>query len=136
MKNIRSNFLPVATIMCFVLAACASTPSAKRVSELGATALIGSWISELDDTKLTVEKNGVYRIEHAADADAAGEMHVLADLRARAHGGPGVDHGAFINVGADVDVGRHEHHVLGDVRTTTGGGWRYHAEAVCSESKV
>ena len=72
MKNISSNFLPVATIMCFVLAACASTPSAQRVSELGATALIGSWISELDDTKLTVEKNGVYRIEHAADAATTG----------------------------------------------------------------
>ena len=44
--------------------------------------------------------------KHPADADAARQVHVLADLRARAHGRPGVDHGAFVDVGADVHVAR------------------------------
>ena len=47
---------------------------------------------------------GLQRLEHAADADAARQVHVLADLRARADGGPGVDHRAFVDVGADVHV--------------------------------
>src|SRR5205823_251364 len=34
--------------------------------------------------------------EHAADAGAAGNMAVLADLRAGADRGPGVDHGAAV----------------------------------------
>src|SRR5438093_13107140 len=45
----------------------------------------------LDDGRV-----GLHRLEHAADADAAGEVHVLADLRAGAHGGPGVDNRAFV----------------------------------------
>src|SRR5215211_1747360 len=32
---------------------------------------------------------GLQRLEHAADADAAAQVHVLADLRTAAHGGPG-----------------------------------------------
>src|SRR5690606_30568464 len=43
---------------------------------------------------------GLQGLQHAAQAHAAGEVHVLADLRAAAHGGPGVDHGAFVDVGA------------------------------------
>jgi hypothetical protein len=61
----------------------------------------------LDDGRV-----GLQRLEHAADADAAGQVHVLADLRAAAHGGPGVDHRAFVDVGADVHVAGHQHHVL------------------------
>ena len=38
---------------------------------------------------------GLQRLEHAADAGAAGDVAVLADLRAGADGGPGVDHGAL-----------------------------------------
>ena len=38
------------------------------------------------------DRRGLQRLEHPADADAAGEVHVGADLRARADGGPGVDH--------------------------------------------
>ena len=45
---------------------------------------------------------GLQRLEHAADADAAGQMHVLADLRAGADRGPGVDHRAFVDIRADV----------------------------------
>jgi transposase len=51
----------------------------------------------LDDGRV-----GLQRFQHAADADATGEMHVLADLRAGADGGPGVDHRAFVDVGADI----------------------------------
>jgi len=49
----------------------------------------------LDDGRI-----GLQRLQHAADADAAGEMHVLADLRAGADGDPGVDHGLGIDIGA------------------------------------
>ena len=46
---------------------------------------------------------GLQRLEHAADADAAGEMAVLADLRARADRRPGVDHRACVDIGAEID---------------------------------
>ncbi len=52
--------------------------------------------------------SGLQRLQHAADADAAGEMHVLADLRAGADGGPGVDHGPGVDIGAEIDEGRHQ----------------------------
>ncbi len=38
---------------------------------------------------------GLQRLEHAADAGAARQMHALANLRAGADRGPGVDHRAF-----------------------------------------
>src|SRR5471032_1658698 len=76
---------------------------------------------------------GLHRFEHAADADAAGQVDVLADLRAGADGGPGVDHRAFIDVGADVDVGRHQHDVLGDEGAAACDGRRHHAEAALGE---
>ena len=53
-------------------------------------------------------------------------MDVLADLGTGADGSPGVDHGAFVHVGADVDVGRHQDHVLGEEGPTTGHRWWYH----------
>ena len=77
---------------------------------------------------------GLDRFQHAADADAAREVHVLADLGAGADGGPGVDHRAFIDVGADVDVGRHQHHVLRDEGTAARGGRRHDAEAAGAKS--
>ncbi len=40
----------------------------------------------------------------------------------------GINHGAFVNVGADVNVGRHQHSVAGDERATAHGGRRHHAE--------
>src|SRR5581483_9985161 len=46
---------------------------------------------------------GLQRLQHAANADAAGDMHALADLGARAHGRPGVDHGGLIDIGAEID---------------------------------
>ena len=58
----------------------------------------------LDDDRVRLQ-----RLEHAADADAAGQVTVLADLRAGADGRPGVDHGAGVDIGADVDEARHQH---------------------------
>ena len=46
---------------------------------------------------------GLQRLEHAADAGAAGDVAVLADLRAGADRGPGVDHGAAVDIGAEID---------------------------------
>src|SRR3954465_9180965 len=40
-----------------------------------------------------------------ADAAPAREVHVLADLGAGADRCPGVDHGALVDVSADIDVG-------------------------------
>src|SRR5450755_3535879 len=45
----------------------------------------------LDDRRIRL-----HRLEHAADADAAREVDVLADLRARADGDAGVDHRARV----------------------------------------
>ncbi len=59
----------------------------------------------LDDGRV-----GLQRLQHAADADAAREMHVLADLGAGADRRPGIDHGAGIDIGADIDEGRHQDH--------------------------
>ena len=56
-------------------------------------------------------------------------MHVFADLGAAANGGPGVDHGAFINIGADVDVRRHQDGTFGNIAAAPrNGGW-HHAHA-------
>src|SRR5438477_15209 len=63
----------------------------------------------LDDHRIRLQ-----RLQYAADADAAGEVHVLADLRAGADGGPGVDHAALVDVGPDVDVRGHQHRVFRD----------------------
>src|SRR3546814_2605706 len=52
----------------------------------------------LDDRRRRLQ-----RLQHAADARAAGDVAVLADLRAGADGGPGVDHRARADVRADVD---------------------------------
>src|SRR3990167_503391 len=72
---------------------------------------------------------GLQRLQHAADAHAARQVHVLADLRARAHGGPGVDHRAFVDVGADVDVAGHQHHALADEAAAPRHRRRHHAHA-------
>src|SRR3569832_2433979 len=76
---------------------------------------------------------GLHRLEHAADADAARQMHILADLRARAHRRPGIDHRAFIDIGADVDIGRHQDHVLGDEAAAPRNNKQDHAESALGE---
>src|SRR5436190_2613498 len=59
---------------------------------------------------------GLQRLEHAADADAAREMDVLADLGAGPDGGPCVHHGAAVHIGAQIDEGGHQHHAGADIR--------------------
>src|SRR6185436_15769181 len=85
----------------------------------------------LDDGRIRLQ-----RFQHAADADPARQVHVLADLGAGADGGPGVHHGAFVDIGADIDVGGHQHRVLGDVRAAAGHRGRHHADAGLGEIEV
>ena len=84
----------------------------------------------LDDRRARLQ-----RLQHAADADAAREMHVAADLRAGADGRPGVDHRALADVGADVDERRHQHDVAADVRARAHDGARHDARAVGAEAR-
>ena len=62
-------------------------------------------------------------------------MNILADLGARTYGGPGVDHGAFVDVGTDVYVGRHQYDVLSKVAAFARYGRRHDAEAACRERR-
>ena len=68
--------------------------------------------------------HGIGRLEHAADAHAARQVHPLADLGARGDRGPGVDHGVRPDPGADVHVGGHEHHAAAEERAPAGRGAR------------
>src|SRR6202041_85899 len=72
---------------------------------------------------------GLQRFEDPADADAAGQVNVLADLRAGTHGGPGIDHRTRVDIGADVDVARHQYHVRGNECAAAHGRRRHHPHA-------
>src|SRR5688572_14431988 len=82
----------------------------------------------LDDDRV-----GLHRLQDAADAHAAGKVHVLADLRAGAHRGPGIHHGAHVDVGADVDEGGHEDCIFCNEGAATHGGRGHHPEAALLE---
>ena len=73
-------------------------------------------------------RGGLQRLQHAADADAAGDMAVAADLRAAADRGPGVDHGAAVDIGADIDEARHQHHAGRDIGAAAHHRARHGAE--------
>src|SRR3546814_1494164 len=60
---------------------------------------------------------------------------VLADLRAGADGGPGVDHRARADVRADVDERRHQHHVLADEAAAARDHARHHAHTELARSE-
>src|SRR5207344_823803 len=77
----------------------------------------------LDDRRVRL-----HRLQHATDADPAGEVHVLADLSAGTDGSPGVDHGALVDIGADVHERGHEHDILRDKRAAANDGIRHHAK--------
>ncbi|MNP07502.1 hypothetical protein D3C76_995250 [compost metagenome] len=62
-------------------------------------------------------------------------MYVFTDLRTGTHGCPGIHHGAFINVSADVHVGWHQHGIAGDKRTLTNGCRWHHAETFFLETR-
>ena len=72
----------------------------------------------------------VRRLQHAADAHPAGQVDVLADLRARSDGGPGVHHRALVHVAADVDERGHEHDTGRDVGAPAGDGAGHHPHPV------
>src|SRR3546814_15030983 len=71
----------------------------------------------------------------SADARAAGDVAVFADLRAGADGGPGVDHRTRADVCADVDERRHQHHVLADEAAAARDHARHHAHAELADRK-
>ncbi len=81
-------------------------------------------------------RSGLQRLEHAADADAARDVAVLADLRARAHRRPGVDHGAGIHIGAEIDERGHQHHARRDIGRAAHHAARHGAKAGGAEVLV
>src|SRR5690606_38230475 len=85
----------------------------------------------LDDRRI-----GLQRLEHAADAGAAGAVHLLADLGAGADRGPGVDHGPVVDIGPDVHEAGHQHHVLADVAAAPRNGPGDRAEAGLAEARL
>src|SRR5262249_27259520 len=80
----------------------------------------------LDDHRLLLQ-----RLEHAADPNPARDVHALADFCARTHGRPGVDHGALIDIGAEIDERRHQHDVAGDERRAA-----HHCARHCAEAGI
>ena len=69
------------------------------------------------------------RLEHAAEPDAAGEVHALADLGAGADRGPGVHHRARADASADVDVARHHDRARLEERAVAHRPRRHHPHA-------
>jgi len=67
--------------------------------------------------------------QYAADAYAAAKVDTFADLGAAADGSPGVYHGSFVYIGADVDVAGHEYDVLCEEGAIAGHGVRYGADS-------
>ncbi len=64
--------------------ACASVPSAKDVARMGVHALVGTWTSELDETTLTVRKDGTFVVVRPARgerpaATVSGRWHPSGD---------------------------------------------------------
>ena len=74
------------------------------------------------------------RLQHAADTHATGKVDVFTNLRTGTDGRPGINHGAFINICADVDVRRHQHGVTGNERALTHCRWWHDAEAFFLET--
>src|SRR3546814_19479732 len=66
---------------------------------------------------LNNDRISLQRLKHTADADTAGQMHILADLGAASNRHPGIHHGALIDKSADVDEARHQHDIPGDMRS-------------------
>ena len=75
-------------------------------------------------------RDGVRRLEHAADTDPAGQVHVLADLSAGSDRRPGVDHRPGVDIGTDVDERGHQDRAGRDVGTPPDDGARDRAHAV------
>src|ERR1043165_3089951 len=52
-------------------------------------------------------------------------MHAFTDRSTAAYSGAGIDHSALINISADIHIGRHQHHVFGDISAITRYGMGY-----------
>src|SRR5262249_54294300 len=76
------------------------------------------------------------RLKHAADAGAPGDVTILSDLGARADGRPRVDHGAAVDVGAEIDERRHQHNAWGDIGGTPDHAVRHGAEARFAKAHI
>src|SRR5450830_1450562 len=76
--------------------------------------------------------DGVFFDDHAFDdfRTGADKAVVFDDGGFGLHG---FEHGAFIDVGADVDVGRHQDDIPGDKAAAAGDGRRHHAETALGE---
>jgi hypothetical protein len=108
----------------------ASTAPLRTITPFGDLRARADEAIVLDDDGL-----GLQRLQHAADADAAGNVHALADLRAGADRRPGVDHGRFIDIGAEIDEGRHQHDVSGDEGRAADDGARAPRESPASRKR-
>ena len=60
-------------------------------------------------------------------------MNIGADLSAGADGGPGINHGAFTDISADVDIRGHQHRIVGDKGPFTHGRRWHYAHAITLE---
>src|SRR5258706_12023103 len=74
-------------------------------------------------------RRGLQWFEHAADARATGDVAMLADLGTGANRRPAVDHGAFVDIGADIDEAWHQDDVFCDEGWFAHDGARHGAEA-------
>ena len=106
-----------------------TTPAPSTASRADAHALDDDAARPDEGAVLDHDGRGLQRLEHPADADAAGEVHVGADLRARPDGRPRVDHRAGADPRADVHVARHQHDARRQVRAVARGRRRHDAHA-------
>src|SRR5579872_7174606 len=83
----------------------------------------------LDDDRF-----GLQRFAHAADADAARQVTVLANLRAGADRRPGVDHRATVDIRADIDEAWHQNDVWRDIGRAPHDRTGHGAEAGIAEA--
>src|SRR5205807_3211561 len=74
-----------------------------------------------EDIVFDDDRSGVHRLKHTPDLGSGAQVDALSDLRAGANQGVRIDHGAFVDVGSDVDEHRrHADDGRGDVGPDTG----------------
>ena len=78
----------------------------------------------LDDDRAALR-----RLEHAPDPHPSRHVDSTPHLRARAHGGPGVDQRVGADPGAHVHVGRHQDHARLEEAAVARHAGRHHADA-------
>ncbi len=74
-------------------------------------------------------------LQNTTDTHAARKVNVFTDLRTGANGGPGINHGAFINVCANVHIGWHQHGVTRDKCTLANRRRWHHTETFFLETR-